>query len=932
MPDKAHSTKVTDKTTNQHRHRADLPARQSPTALTEQADPLALQRAIADPGAASPRDILVLQRLAGNRALTRLIQSFGKLRMQTKLTAGLAGDKYEQEADRVAEQVVSGQPSPVGSQTSNALAPAPTMGGFAVRSGASAGVNRQAEEEEEVQTKPLAASITPLVQRQAEDEEELQTKPLAASITPLVQRQAEEEEEEVQTKSNLPRPAPACRPGQASAGQGGQPPTSNFQLATSNPQAGFEAGPDVESRLAAHKGGGSPLPDEVRAAMEPPFGADFSGVRVHTGGEADDLNRQLSAQAFTHGHDIYMAAGKYAPGTVAGNRLLAHELTHVIQQGSAVKRAGGSGGSMPSGRLRSTSTVQIQARPADIQRTPGEVTGVDWDTAENVEPSEGGAMGGVMRVTIGRTVHILKAIDSGAGTKFGEAVLKHIGGATTTESQLVPAKTGAEGPSIIAMLAKFKDEATNPYLKKHSDSVPTWKTKYKPRWDLNYPKFAGAKYLALQTNMVALGGVEMEEIWHDPERAKSLINPTLLHNLGRAMAADTLIGNADRFENMNTGNAFVMAHQMIGAIDTSTILQNYDAFVNQVTTGQVAPWMMSDINRDPAAAWVNFITQAGTELGHGLLAAPSSRLPRMLATFDRWFKFSFRDPLYEKITGVIGVPPEKERLWLPVKRYIEEGFQEGMAKVDQLLTGQKYKDLKVGFKTQEAIYGPDANFDWRAFKARRTYILTLRSGKSVEEAQQNATALAKYMFEWKPQVHSLARFDPALATVPNRPPALTTVEKLKRFKLLGRPQEEEEAERLKKQARAGQVDPDLLDKVKNANAGRRKEKALFEVQYHCFMVSIRQRAAALGNLTQELNTDRGVATGNGPQAELAQKKLDFVGTLKGSFAAMGDNYATTVTQWIAKLDPKKKKGRDARYRRALTEASTELQNKNAPFR
>jgi hypothetical protein len=300
------------------------PAQPGPVTLAEQEARLTLgvQRAIADPGAASPRDILALQRLAGNQAVTRLIQA--------KLTVGPAGDRYEQEADRVADQIVS-------SQQSAALAPALTipkggcaLDGFpegrlcsAVRSGASIGVSgqpsnvkRQAEEEEEVQTKPIAASITPLVQRQAEDEEEVvQTKS-------LLQRQAEEEEE-VQTKPNL------------------QPPTSDLQPLTSNPQAGFEAGPDIESRLAAHQGGGSPLPDDVRATMEPRFGADFSGVRVYTGGEADQLNRQLSAQAFTHGQDIYIGAGKYAPGTPAGNRLLAHELTHVVQQCPETGQVGG---------------------------------------------------------------------------------------------------------------------------------------------------------------------------------------------------------------------------------------------------------------------------------------------------------------------------------------------------------------------------------------------------------------------------------------------------------------------------------------------------------------------------------------------------------------------------------------------------------------
>ena len=97
------------------------PARPGLAGLTPAPDLALLQRAIADPASARPADILALQRLAGNRAVTRLIQSFGKLpgplartgRVQAKLTVGPAGDRYEQEADRVAEQVVSGQPSAV---------------------------------------------------------------------------------------------------------------------------------------------------------------------------------------------------------------------------------------------------------------------------------------------------------------------------------------------------------------------------------------------------------------------------------------------------------------------------------------------------------------------------------------------------------------------------------------------------------------------------------------------------------------------------------------------------------------------------------------------------------------------------------------------------------------------------------------------------
>lgn len=90
--------------------------------------------------------------------------------------------------------------------------------------------------------------------------------------------------------------------------------------------------PALEARLDGTRGGGEPLPESVRSYMEPRFGADFSGVRVHMGSEADALNRELGAQAFTQQRDIYFGAGRYSPKTRDGQQLLAHELTHVVQQ------------------------------------------------------------------------------------------------------------------------------------------------------------------------------------------------------------------------------------------------------------------------------------------------------------------------------------------------------------------------------------------------------------------------------------------------------------------------------------------------------------------------------------------------------------------------------------------------------------------------
>ena len=74
------------------------------------------------------------------------------------------------------------------------------------------------------------------------------------------------------------------------------------------------------------------LPDDIRTEMEGKFNADFSKVRVHTGDKAVVMTNMLKAQAFTHGFDIYFNAGKYQPNTSLGKHLLAHELTHVVQQ------------------------------------------------------------------------------------------------------------------------------------------------------------------------------------------------------------------------------------------------------------------------------------------------------------------------------------------------------------------------------------------------------------------------------------------------------------------------------------------------------------------------------------------------------------------------------------------------------------------------
>lgn len=168
--------------------------------------------------------------------------------VQTKLKVGKPGDEYEQEADRVAEQVMGGN-------------------------------------EGSIHLKP----------RRKDDEEE----PVQMSAESAFRS---EEEEKVQ-KDEIDN--------------------------------GFGRKIDhswLAERIEATRGSGKPMQESDRNFMEERMGMDFSGVRVHTGEESSGMNNALNSRAFTSGKDIYFNAGYYQPETAAGKKLLAHELTHVVQQ------------------------------------------------------------------------------------------------------------------------------------------------------------------------------------------------------------------------------------------------------------------------------------------------------------------------------------------------------------------------------------------------------------------------------------------------------------------------------------------------------------------------------------------------------------------------------------------------------------------------
>ncbi|WP_299222282.1 DUF4157 domain-containing protein [uncultured Aquimarina sp.] len=176
--------------------------------------------------------------------------------IQPKLKIGHPNDRFEQEADQVADHVMR-----------------------------------------------MPVTQIPSVQRKCEacEEEELQIKSLETAITPIVRKQEDEEEEILQMKGYR-----------------------DESSSVSN----------LESSLQQSKGSGQYMDESTQLQMNQGIGADFSNVKIHTDTNAVQMNQQLNAKAFTNGSDVYFNQGKYNPQSSEGKHLLAHELTHVVQQRS----------------------------------------------------------------------------------------------------------------------------------------------------------------------------------------------------------------------------------------------------------------------------------------------------------------------------------------------------------------------------------------------------------------------------------------------------------------------------------------------------------------------------------------------------------------------------------------------------------------------
>lgn len=469
------------------------PARRKPAQQRKTAE--VLQRLEAAPSALQPADVLQLQRSIGNRATGQLLQA--------KLKLGPAGDRYEQEADQVAKEVVRASRQPAVQRED---------------------VQRDEMDAEMMQAKPVAESIS-RVQR-------------AFVPPPTVQREGMEEEE--------------------------------LQASPMHGVEGGDVDTDVARSIQSAKGGGQPLHDGVRSSMEQGFGADFGGVRVHTGGQADALNRSLNARAFTTGNDIFFGKGQYNPGSSGGQELIAHELTHTVQQGAAAVQ-------------REEET--LRRFPASVMNLPYQ--GWKGDNPNIASPGEG-AKGGVFILTHGQgdvpSVVVKPLMDeSPAQSEFGDKVLSAGFGINTPRSRIISA--GSPEFNMLLEMVQPQAEQRRPVdlsMTEQWNNMTVEQQQENMNAVMGYVPITEARAFKLMATVqgqslssIASGADNQQKV----ERILGIVrNNALMQKIGTLAVADAVMGNDDRLsitsvKNMtNLGNYMFTGADELVAIDTTARL------------------------------------------------------------------------------------------------------------------------------------------------------------------------------------------------------------------------------------------------------------------------------------------------------------------------------------------------------------------------
>lgn len=350
------------------------------------------------------------------------------------------------------------------------------------------------------------------------------------------------------------------------------------------------------------------------------------------------------------------------------------------------------------------------------------------------KPSSGGAVGVVFawagraysRQSLAKAseaAFVIKPVQgSPAPTKFAEHILSKISGAQSPNSKPI-SRRSTSGSGLVLTLKMFRDRENDPQIKN--------------RWKEVFQHYDRADTFLIQETQIGIKEFG-DEYREQSGLATMLLNTELMTNLGKLFVADALIGNGDRLSNMNTGNIIFKPDGTLCSIDTTTILTNFQAILNDTTltsntfndmgTISASYWATKDIIKTGGLQVPSARQQADYNKGKAPSVAPSFALDTMFDV-DNWWNKMFRGHLeagLQKLQPPLNSP--SETAWNHGKMCFKRGVEQGINQIDSKLSGLNWLLIKNKYKSYVTKYGGDPNLDWMNFKIRRRYIKLRKKG------------------------------------------------------------------------------------------------------------------------------------------------------------------------------------------------------------
>ncbi len=366
--------------------------------------------------------------------------------------------------------------------------------------------------------------------------------------------------------------------------------------------AGGDVDRATERVIQSAKGGGSALPAGPRAQMERSIGADFGGVRVHTGPQAAELNSRIQASAFTTGNDIFFRDGFPDTSRASGQHLLAHELTHTVQQGSSPTRDAST--VSPSRTRAQRQIVQRVLSPNSTDKkdwnhlatgkTGSGVNGVIFATnnaGEQIvvkglqEPPQRAMLAQEMMVKSGLATTLTKPV--AVGSSLGKHILTKLGelGAAMTQAG------NAAGAQITAKAAAWQGYQSlllmEPANVKNLVELASAQgpglapVTAPPVWQGAQPTGANGPAPVPANVRQAAADLQANVQLHQNYWTTLLGNANFWNHLGRMFFIDQFLGNEDRLESMKIQNVFIDDTGQLVAMDNDTMAADY---IRRITT------------------------------------------------------------------------------------------------------------------------------------------------------------------------------------------------------------------------------------------------------------------------------------------------------------------------------------------------------------